>query len=191
MWCIARELRMTLDPGAFRHLLSQYPTGVAVVAVSVEGGVRAMTVGSFTSVSLEPPLALFCVAKRAKLAAAIEPRRPFSVNVLRADQQALSTFFAGAWKAPTPPPFRFVPWGEAVRLEGVAVSLAARIATVVDGGDHLIVIGVIEDLHRGLGPIEPLVFFDRQYYTVDIDAGEAAPELDPPDGTAQLFHEAW
>ncbi len=180
---------MTLDPGLFRQALSQYPTGVAVVAISVEGGVRAMTVGSFTSVSLDPPLGLFCVAKRAKLAEAIEPGRAFSVNVLRADQQALSTYFAGAWKEAKAPPHRLVPWGEVARLEGVAASFAGRVASVVEGGDHLIVIGAVTEVHRGLAPIEPLVFFDRRYHRVDDGAGEAAPELDRPDTSAQLFHE--
>jgi flavin reductase (DIM6/NTAB) family NADH-FMN oxidoreductase RutF len=180
---------MTIDPSLFRQLLSQLPTGVTVVAVSVDGGVRAMTVGSFTSVSLDPPLVLFCVAKRAKLAAAIDTGRSFSVNVLRAEQQPLSTYFAGSWKAPTSPPHRLVPWGATTRLEGAAVSLSARVASVVDGGDHLIVIGAVDDVHRGVGPIEPLVFFDRHYHTLDLGAGEAAPELEARDGSAQLIRD--
>jgi flavin reductase (DIM6/NTAB) family NADH-FMN oxidoreductase RutF len=182
---------VSVDPAGFRQALSQYPTGVSVVAVSTEGGVRAMTVGSFASVSLDPPLGLFCVAKRARLAAGIEPGRAFTVNVLRSDQRALSTYFAGAWREEKPPPHRFVPWGEVVRLEGAAISLAGRVTSVVDGGDHLVVIGVVIGVHKGLAPIEPLVFFNRRYHTVDGGAGEAAPELDPPDSSAQLFHETW
>ncbi len=182
---------MSIETAALREALSQYPTGVTVVALSVEGGVRAMTVGSFGSVSLEPPLGLFCVAKRAKLAEAIEMDRYFTVNVLRSDQRALSTYFAGAWREVKAPPHRFVPWGEGARLEGAALSLGARVKSVVDGGDHLIVIGEVSEVHRGLAPIEPLVFFDRRYHTVDGGVGEAAPELDPADTSAQLFYETW
>jgi flavin reductase (DIM6/NTAB) family NADH-FMN oxidoreductase RutF len=184
---------VTLDSAALRSALSHYPTGVAVVAVAADGGVRAMTVGSFASVSLEPPLGLFCVAKRARLAEVVSVGRPFSVNVLRSDQRALSTYFAGAWREKMPPPHRFVPWADVARLEGAAVSLAGRVATVVgdDAGDHLIVIGRVNAVHRGLAPIEPLVFFDRRYHTVDGGRGEAAPELDPAETSAQVFHETW
>jgi len=183
---------VTVDPAALRAALSQYPTGVAVVAVAADGGVRAMTVGSFASVSLEPPLGLFCVSKRARLAEVVAAGRPFSVNVLRSDQRALSTYFAGAWTGEKPPPHRFVPWGEVARLEGAGVSLAGRVASVIgdQAGDHLIVIGQVDAVHRGLAPIEPLVFFDRRYHTV-AGGGEAAPELDAPGTSAQLFHETW
>jgi flavin reductase (DIM6/NTAB) family NADH-FMN oxidoreductase RutF len=182
---------MSLDPTAFRAALSQYPTGVTVVAIAAEGGVHAMTAGSFGSVSLEPPLGLFCVSKRARMAGMVEVGRAVTVNVLRADQRALSTFFAGAWKEAKAPPHRFVPWEGAARLEGAAASFGGRVATLVESGDHLVVIVGIEALHRGLAPIEPLVFFDRRYHTVDSGAGEAAPELDDPSPGAQLFHDSW
>ena len=182
---------MSLDPATFRGVLSQYPTGVSVVATPVEGGVHAMTAGSFTSVSLDPPLVLFCVGKRARLAELIGVGTPFSVNVLRAESQALSTYFAGSWRESTPPPHRFVPWAGVPRLEEAGAALACRTAAVVEGGDHWIVVGQVTDLHLGLAPREPLVFFNRRYHRLDAGAGESAPELEPPETPAQLFHESW
>jgi flavin reductase (DIM6/NTAB) family NADH-FMN oxidoreductase RutF len=182
---------MTPDGGKFRAALSQYPTGVSVIAVAVEAGVHGMTAGSFTSVSLEPPLVLFCVGKRARLAALIRLESRFSVNVLRVESQALSTYFAGSWKGPTPPPHRFVPWAEVPRLEEAALALACRTTALIEAGDHWVVVGEVLDFHLGLAPRDPLVFFDRHYHRVGGGGGEAPAELEPPETPAQLFHEAW
>jgi flavin reductase (DIM6/NTAB) family NADH-FMN oxidoreductase RutF len=182
---------MTLDPAGFRQIMSQYPTGVAVVATAVGDRIHAMTVGSFTSVSLEPPLALFCLANRAHLASLIAPGLRFSVNFLRADQPALSTYFAGSWKEPAPPPHRFVAWRDVPRLEGVAATLRCGVVSIVAAGDHQVVIGEVLDSHLGLAPRDPLVFFDRRYHSLDSTSGAAAPELDSPDPSAQVFHETW
>jgi flavin reductase (DIM6/NTAB) family NADH-FMN oxidoreductase RutF len=182
---------MTVDGGKFRAALSQYPTGVSVVAVPVAGGFHGMTAGSFTSVSLDPPLVLFCVGKRARLAALIRLDSPFSVNVLRVESQALSTYFAGSWKERVPPPHRFVPWAGVPRLEDAALALACRTTALIEAGDHWVVIGEVVDLHLGLAPRDPLVFFDRRYHRVAAGGGDAPAELEPPDPPAQLFHEAW
>lgn len=182
---------MTIDPAAFRGAMSQYPTGVTVVAASVGDGVSAMTVGSFTSVSLEPPLVLLCVARLARMADVLSVGRSFSVNVLRGESQALSTFFAGSWKEPKAPPHRFVPWGEVPRLEEAAVALSCRVTAVTEGGDHWVIIAEVVDLHQGLAPRDPLIFFNRRYHRMDPRSGEAAPELDSPKTPAQLFHEPW
>ena len=174
----------------FREAMSQYPTGVAVVAMADPAGVRAMTVGSLASVSLEPALVLFCVGRVARMASLFRVGGLMSVNVLRADQQALSTYFAGGWKEKVAPPHRFVPWALGARLEGSALSLAAVVVQVVEAGDHVVVVAEVGAIHRGLGPIEPLVFFDRQYHRVG-GVGETAPELDAGDSSARLFHEPW
>lgn len=182
---------MTVESGAFRETLALYPTGVAVAAIASGNGFRAMTIGSFTSASLDPPLVLFCLGKKCRLAELAEVGRPYSVSVLRADQGALSTFFAGGWKEPTPPPHRFVPCGGGARLEGAVATVAGLVSSVVDGGDHLVVIGTVTELVRGLPPLEPLIFFNRRYHRVDTGTSQSAPDLDPTDGMAQLFHETW
>ena len=57
---------MSIDPRTFRHTVGQFVTGVTVVAIESEGEVRAMTANSFTSLSLDPPLVLFCLGKETK-----------------------------------------------------------------------------------------------------------------------------
>jgi len=184
---------VTIEPAAFREALSQYPTGVVVLAISDGSGVQGMTIGSFTSLSLSPPLVLLCVGKQARMASLLTPGRRCSVNVLRADQQALSTYFAGSWKEASPPPHRFVEWGEVHRLEGAALVLGGKIDATFEGGDHLVVTIAVADRNLGLPPRDPLLFFDRRYCQVDPARGAEAPDLERAGGSApaQLFHDAW
>jgi len=62
-----------------------------------------MTANSFTSLSLNPPLVWFCAGKTTKTGQTMHTAKGFSVNILRHDQEALSTYFAGGWKERTPP----------------------------------------------------------------------------------------
>ena len=101
---------MSIDARAFRQTVGQFATGVTVIATEVDGSIRAMTANSFTSLSLDPPLVLFCVGKTAHLSAHIRDATGFSVNILARSQQDLSTYFAGGWKQPSPPPFDFIAW---------------------------------------------------------------------------------
>lgn len=184
---------MTIEPAAFREAMSQYPTGVVVLAIADGGGIQGMTIGSFTSLSLTPPLVLLCVGKQARMGSLLAFGRLCSINVLRADQQALSTYYAGSWKGESPPPHRFVPWGHVHRMEGAALALSCTIAAVLDGGDHYIVTLEVGDRCLGLPPREPLIFHDRRYRRIDPSGGEDAPDLDRAAGgsPAQLFHDAW
>ena len=90
---------MPIDSRAFRQTVGQFVTGVTVIAAEVDGSVRAMTANSFTSVSLDPPLVLFCVGKTAHLAQVIRTAPGFSVNILRHDQQPLSIVLRGTMAA--------------------------------------------------------------------------------------------
>lgn len=184
---------MTIEAAAFREALSQYPTGVVVLALSDAGGVQGMTIGSFTSLSLSPPLVLLCVGKQARMVPMLSPRRACTINVLRADQQALSTYFAGSWKEASPPPHRFVEWDGVHRLEGAALALSGTVDALVEAGDHLIVTVAVTDRNLGLPPRDPLLFFDRRYCQVDPARGAEAPDLERASGgaPAQLFHDSW
>src|SRR3954464_1369673 len=84
-----------LDARALRHALGHYTTGVTVVTtVTPEGVHTGVTVNSFTSVSLDPPLVLFCLSTRSSLLASFERADHFAINVLAKGQQALSNRFA-------------------------------------------------------------------------------------------------
>jgi flavin reductase (DIM6/NTAB) family NADH-FMN oxidoreductase RutF len=179
---------MTIDPVAFRRIAGQFVTGVAVVAIEVQDEIRAITVNSFTSLSLDPPLVLFCAGKTTKTGQIVHAARGFSVNILRQEQQALSTFFAGQWKGPAPPPFRFIPWEGGPRLEGTAAAIGCEMHRIYEGGDHWIVIGGVLALHQGVEPRAPLAFYSGRYASLET-TGAAAPDLQAPVTPVLAFYE--
>src|SRR5712675_3448886 len=114
------------DQRQFRDTMGLFATGVAVIAVPAGEEVQAMTANAVRSLSLDPLLLLFCPAKKAHLSQHLAPNVPFSVNLLRADQVAISTYFAGAWREALPPAFRFV----RVRSEEHTSELQSRLHLV-------------------------------------------------------------
>jgi flavin reductase (DIM6/NTAB) family NADH-FMN oxidoreductase RutF len=181
----------TDDLRKFRQTMGLFATGVTVVAVEVDGEVHAMTANAVTSLSLDPLLILVCVGKKARMAAELEESAGFSVNILRGEQQALSTFFAGGWKEETPPPFRFVPWEGGPRLEGCLAALGCATDQIVDGGDHWIVIGRVAALHQGIEPRKPLLFFGGRYGGIDSRETPAAPDLSQVEVPIHVFYDPW
>ncbi len=184
---------MTIDPKQYRQTVGRFLTGVTVIAYEVEGNVLAMTANSFTSLSLEPPLVLFCPGKHTRTGQQVERISSFSVNVLREDQQALSTYFAGGWKQPSPPPFRFVQQENVPRLEGSLASLLCRTHHVYEGGDHWIVVGEVIALHQGVEPLHPLGFHLGRY--ANVQKTTASPDVDlynPAEPEPVHYHyESW
>ena len=178
-----------LDPKAFRDTLGLYATGVAVIATTVEDQVHAMTANAVSSLSLDPMLVLFCPAKRARFSQSLQRAEGFSINFLRDEQEPLSTYFAGGWKDPVPPSFRFVTTDGLPRLEGCLASLICTKRDVHDGGDHWLVIVEVRQLHRGITPLRPLLFFRGKYRRLDLREGTEAPDLvATSDEPAQMYH---
>ena len=157
---------MAIDPREFRHTVGQFVTGVTVIAADIDGSVRGMTANAFTSLSLDPPLVLFCVAKKAHLGQVIHRADGFSVNVLRQEQQNLSTYFAGGWKEPEPPPFTFEPWQGGPMLADSGAALGCTVEAIHEGGDHFIVIGRVQAMYRRAEPWAPLVFATGKYVSL-------------------------
>jgi 3-hydroxy-9,10-secoandrosta-1,3,5(10)-triene-9,17-dione monooxygenase reductase component len=153
---------MAIDARAFRQTVGQFVTGVTVIAADIDGAVRAMTANSFTSVSLDPPLVLFCVGKTSHLGKLIHAASGFSVNILQDDQQPLSRYFAGGWKQDEPPPFVFTPWEGGPLLDGSLAALGCGIEAIYEGGDHWIVMGRVLSLYRSESTT-PLVFRAGRY----------------------------
>jgi 4-hydroxyphenylacetate 3-monooxygenase len=139
----------------------------AVITTEADGEVRGMTANSFTSLSLDPPLVLFCVGKKTNMGETIVAADIFSVNILQRNQEPLSTYFAGAWKEPLPPPFSFVTWEGGARLEGSAAAIACAVDNIYEGGDHWIVIGRVLALHISAEEFEPLVFCRGRYTSLE------------------------
>jgi len=151
------------DARAFRQTVGQFATGVTVIATETEGSIRAMTANAFTSLSLDPPLILFCVRKDAHLAQTLSADKGFSVNILGHDQQQLSSYFAGSWKGSAPPPFSFAPWEGVHRLDGCLAALGCTVENIYEGGDHWIVTGRVLTLYRSEDGRSPLVFCAGRY----------------------------
>ncbi len=157
---------MTFDSIAFRKALGSFATGVAVVtARDSSGDNRGITVNSFSSVSLDPPLILFCLDKVAMSYDAFCESEQFAINVLREEQHELSVRFATAtadkWDG-----VAFDLWsGDLPVLRGCLASLGCRREALYEGGDHVIVLGRVEQLHAA-GEGDPLVYFKSDYRTI-------------------------
>ena len=156
---------VVIDPADFRRVLGHYPTGVTVVAAHGDAGTAGIAIGSFFSVSLDPPLIGFCVGRGSASWASIAPVGHFVVNVLADDQGELSGVFAGkaedkfAGVAWTPGPGHGSP-----RIEGALAHLDCSLEGTLDGGDHLIVLGRVHAMDVSGDPeAGPLLFFKGGY----------------------------
>jgi 3-hydroxy-9,10-secoandrosta-1,3,5(10)-triene-9,17-dione monooxygenase reductase component len=145
-----------------------------------------MTANAFTSLSLEPPLVLFCVGKASRTGEIVGTIKGFSVNILHQDQEALASYFAGTWKDPIPPPSHFVPWEGGPRLDGCSAAVGCAVHSIVEGGDHWIVIGRVLALYQATETRAPLVFFKGRYVRFDGGLGGARPEPAGPAGRLVL-----
>jgi flavin reductase (DIM6/NTAB) family NADH-FMN oxidoreductase RutF len=181
-------MSVPLNARDYRDIMGLFCTGVAVIVANMMGEISAMTVNAVASLSLDPMLVMFAPGKHTRFAQRIDDLRHYSINVLRSDQQALSTYFAGGWTAAAPP-FRFVPAGETIRLEGSLASLECSRVQHVDAGDHWCVIGRVQGVHRGVEPHAPLVFYKGRYRDIDFSHGALAPDLtDTHDVPAHIYY---
>jgi flavin reductase len=132
-------------PSALRSCMSRFATGVTVVTFEGDDGPRGATMNSFTSVSTDPPLVLISVAKRARSHDQLT-ERPFCVNILGAEQEALARQFAGVPDAAEP---RWVAGARVPRLVNPLAWAECEPWCSYDGGDHTLVLGRVIDLgHR-------------------------------------------
>lgn len=153
----------SVDPRAYRNVIGSFATGVTVIAAGEGEGFHGMTANAVTSLSLEPLLVLVCVGKKARMADHLKQETGFSINVLRREQEDLSTYFAGAWPAETPPAFKFTPWHGGPLLEDCVAALGCELHEIIEGGDHWIFIGHVIAVHQSPNPVDPLIFFRGRY----------------------------
>jgi flavin reductase (DIM6/NTAB) family NADH-FMN oxidoreductase RutF len=180
-----------IEARRFRQVIGRFATGVTVIASQIGEEVHAMTANAVTSLSVDPLLILVCVAQRARMAEFLIQEAGFSINILREDQQALSSYFAGSWKGKEPPPFRFVPWGGKPRLEGCLAAIGCECYKTIEGGDHWIVMGNVVDLYQGIEPHKPLLFFGGRYNMLSPSRGEPAPDLAWVEAPVLVFYDPW
>jgi len=146
----------------FRQVLGYLPTGVTVVTAYHPDGPVAMSANSVTSVSLEPPLILFCPAKSSTTWPKIRESGRFCVNVFAAHHEEYSRRFA----ARGVDRFAGVAWHErpaGPALDDAVAWVECTIDAVYPAGDHLIVVGAVDGLDVRADADDPLVFFRGRY----------------------------
>jgi len=156
---------LSIDPTEFRSTIGRFATGVTVVTAAFEGRLHGMTANAVTSVSLDPPMLLVCVARTAHAHALLEGSRAFTVNILSEAQEEVSRLFA---QPTAPEPGRLQGVGFTIGrtgspvLEDCVAYLECRVREVVEGGDHSIFLG--EVVAEGVvAEASPLIFFGGRY----------------------------
>lgn len=151
-----------------RGVLSRWASGVGVVTTNDNGLLYGLTVSSFTSVSLDPPLVLVSLSNNNRLTAMIETSHGFAVSLLGSDQQAASNYFARPGRLPTPDfteiAGEWTPSGQPV-IAGALGWLTCSLHALIPQGDHTLVIGLVNG--TGGDPAKtPLVYWSRAYRAI-------------------------
>ena len=153
-----------IDSGVFRNVLGHFPTGVTAVTAVNNGKPVGMAIGSFTSVSLEPPLVAFLPGKESGSWKEIREAGSFCLNVMGQDQMEVG----GVMASRSEDKFADVEWSPARSgspiISGSIAYIDCDIEMVHDGGDHDIVIGRVLELEV-MDSKSPLVFFQGNYGT--------------------------
>ncbi len=151
-----------LVPDQLRRAMGLFATGVTVVtACAPDGQLQGVTANSFSTVSLDPPLVLWSLARRARSFAQFEAAPHFAVNVLGAEQIALSRHFAAARSDKLAGIAHALGHGGCPVLAGALAHFECTRESVVDGGDHVIFIGRV--LRASFREGDPLIFSAGRY----------------------------
>lgn len=162
-----------LDRLLYRRVVGRFATGVTVVTTTLDGEPHAMTCNSFTSVSLEPVLVLFCAEKVARFHDVVLASGEWAVSVLAQGQEHLSRHFALRGR-PLADQFagvahRIGPLTGAAVLDGAVAALECRTVATVDAGDHTVVVGEVLGLDVPAPGGEPLLYYEGRYRTFGDD----------------------
>jgi flavin reductase (DIM6/NTAB) family NADH-FMN oxidoreductase RutF len=153
---------MPVDDALFKLAMSHFASGVTVVTTAHEGAAYGMTVASFASLSLTPPLVLICIEKSVKSHEAIAAAEKFGVNILAEDQSEISNRFASKKVEDR---FAGVAWSRGELgmplLDGAICSLECRVHNQLPGGDHTIFVGEVVGVRTH--EAKPLVYFRSGY----------------------------
>ncbi len=152
---------MTLDSQRYREFFGQLPTGVTAIVAQGPGGPVGLIVGTFSSVSLDPPLVSFMVTRNSRSWIAVRAEGRFTANILASDQRSLSQKISG-W---SPDKFRNVAFedGEDPVIQGCLAWAVCTVEREVEAGDHTIILATPHDLTVSRAT-RPLIFFQRAYH---------------------------
>lgn len=157
-----------MSPGdQFRQVCGKFATGIVVATVMGEGRPHGVTVNSFTSVSLDPPLILFCLDRRAAILPHFQTAGHFAINILEEAQIEISGRFARTGLER----FEGVEWRAGATgvpvLEGTLAFLECALESIAEGGDHVIVLG--EVMRAGCRDGRPLLYFASGYRRLEAE----------------------
>lgn len=157
---------MSIDQRDFRNALGKFATGITVVTTKDnKGGLIGVTINSFASVSLDPPMVLFSLKNDSPLCDIFATSENFNIGILAADQEAASNLFAG----PTDNKFDQIDWVEGANgvplLTGTLANLECKRAAAYLGGDHTIFVGEVTKLDQS-DKEDALLYFKGGYKTL-------------------------
>ena len=149
----------------FKNALASWASGVSVVTTKARGLLYGLTVSSFSSVSLVPPLVMVCLSNRNRLPLMIQDGNHFGISILSLDQQDASGYFASSGREPTD---GFVEidgeWSESgvPVVKNAAAYVVCKLHDTSEQGDHTLIIGEVIEAKSRQGA-EPLIYFNRGY----------------------------
>ena len=153
---------MTSPANSLRETMSQFATGVAVVAGVCDDSLVGFSIQSFVSLSLDPPLVLFCAQKTSTSWPKIRLSKGFCINVLSSEQQSVSDEFAVPGKV-ADVEWEPSPMASAPILSGALAYIECRLEREVEAGDHTMAVCAVLDF-AALRPAEsPLLYFRGEY----------------------------
>lgn len=173
---------MNAGADAFRRVVGSFATGVTVVTTCDDGRHVGMTANSFTSVSLDPVLVLVAVDVRARFHAAVLESRSFAVNVLAADQEDISRWFATRGRPEDHEhidrwPHRVGEASGAAVFDGVLAVLECTTYATYDGGDHTLLVGEVVAMEAPRPHADPLLYFKGVYRALAAGPEDPTPSL--------------
>lgn len=181
----------SLDTQAFRHTMGLLTTGVTVITTRVNGSIHGMTASSVTSVSLDPLLMQVSINRHASMCNLIQQAGEFAINILSERQEDLARHFGGARTGTQPASLRFEPHPNdgPPYIQDTLATIRCQIERLLDGGDHVIVLGRVVHFHAG-PPAPPLIYFGERYRSLRDPEAPRQPEVWNHDAV-QIFHKAW
>ena len=161
---IGMQFGHTVSAAEFRSACGLFASGVTVVTRRLpDNEPYGMTVSSFTSVSLDPPLVLVCIDRSARFLRELSPIEPFAVNILSERQQHIAMRFASRDEENRFAGIEWTPgWSGVPLVAGVVATFACSLHQNFPSGDHLILVGAVQHIERHKG--SPLIWCDRGYH---------------------------
>ncbi|PLT33520.1 flavin reductase family protein [Bacillus sp. V5-8f] len=150
-----------MDSRELRNCMGHFATGVTVITCDTEDGTHGITANSFTSVSLDPPLVLVSIDRKAKALQHLKNNN-FTVNILKEDQEDIAMHFAG--RPLDEPTFQLQKGNLSTRLKDTLAYVECEPWAEYDGGDHVLYVGKVSDFTYNPG--RPLAYYCGKFSDV-------------------------